>query len=142
MKNKKGGSGGFIETEAKRKVIVPEEILHAGYALTPQAKWVWEILSSHSHPGIKVICPSREEIGDAVGLGVHQISKYLKELKTIGLIDIRREQKLIGIGVYNIYTLKDVGIWWRKKGRLLKKQIKKDRKAKYEKNLPSTDGMS
>jgi len=141
MKNKKGSSG-FIETEAKRKVIVPEEILHAGYAITPQAKWVWEILTSHSHPGIKVICPSREEIGEAAGLSVNQVSNYLKELKTIGLIDIRREQKVVGIGVYNIYTLKDTKIWWRRKGKQHKKQIKKDREMKYGKNLPSTDRMS
>ena len=118
--NSNGGS--TVIYEGDWTTAVPWPMVIAGKALSHGAQRVWIALRYHARrPDEEPTCfPGRERLADFMGISTAQLSKYIRELKKIDLVSIRREPRVHGLGVINVYTLHDPLKWWRKTGKKLK----------------------
>ena len=102
---------------------VPGPIVIAGKAMSHGAQRLWVALKYHARrPDEEPTCfPGRVRLAEFMGISTAQLSRYIQELKDVGLISIQREPRVHGLGVINVYTLHDPIKWWRKTGKKLRK---------------------
>lgn len=109
--------------EGKWVTMIPEVITNCSL-LSHGAFRLWVQLKSYCRrKGDEPSCfPSMDRLSENMGIRENQTRIYLKELKKVGLVEVRREVRRIGWGVINIYTLKDPEAWWKDKGRGLQRK--------------------
>ncbi len=93
-----------IENEALRRgfTLIPNYILRAR-GISRDAKMLYSILLSYAWQTDSCF-PGYDRLMEDMQCGRPQVAKYIKELKDVGLIEVRRR----GQGMTSIYTLKDI----------------------------------
>ncbi len=93
-----------IENEALRRgfTLIPNYILRAR-GISRDAKMLYSILLSYAWQTDSCF-PGYDRLMEDMQCGRPQVAKYIKELKDVGLIEVRRR----GQGLTSIYTLKDI----------------------------------
>jgi len=121
----KDGKKGTIDIiyEGDWTTPVPWPIVIAGKTMKHGAVRLWLCLMYHERrkDEEKFCFPSAARLADFMGISTVQFSKYIRELKDVGLVNIQRKQRVNGLGVINVYTLVDPIKWWKKTGEKLKK---------------------
>jgi hypothetical protein len=82
----------------------------------------------------KFCFPRATRLADFMGVSTVQLSKHIRELKDVDLVDIKRKSRVHDLGVINVYTLVDPLKWWKKTGKKLKK-------ARIKKNSTTSGGI-
>src|SRR5438045_3360250 len=93
-----------VESEILKKgfTIIPNYVLRARN-LSRDAKLLYGILLSYAWQTDSCF-PGYDTLMEDMQCGRPQVSKYIKELKEVGLIEVKRR----GQGLTSIYTIKDV----------------------------------
>jgi chromosome segregation and condensation protein ScpB len=119
IKSVKPGPEGVVLDRNPFHVALPPEILMAGKRLSHGAFRIWVALAYHAR-GTAQSWPGMKRLGEMAGIDQRNVGRYIRELRDVGLIEVHRKAREIGYGVYNVYTLLPVQVWWRKIGRKLK----------------------
>jgi hypothetical protein len=78
---------------AKAFLIVPDELVLSGKALTHGAKIMWMAIFKHNwrtDPRTRISWPGRERLAAICGIRPRQATKYLNELRRKGLLRTKR----------------------------------------------------